>query len=134
MRAVAQRAEAGDVVGMQVGVDRFHQLEVELTDELQIAINLLQHRIDDQRLAAAAAGDQVGVGARNTVEKLAKDHHTTPLSRHYSKPAASTSCWLVGVANHTDCTARCPLLAESGRRRGQTDVIFCRRYCGASGK
>src|SRR5262245_17365787 len=91
MRAVAQRAEAGDVVGVQVGVDRFHQPEVELADELQIAIDLLQHRIDDQRLATAAAGDQVGVGAGNAVEKLAKDHRLTPGLRHYSRPTASAS-------------------------------------------
>jgi hypothetical protein len=30
-------------------------------------------------LAAATAGDQVGVGAGNTVEKLAKDHRLTPV-------------------------------------------------------
>ena len=53
MGAVAQRAEAGDVVGVQMGVDRLDQLEVEFADQLQIAIDLLQHRVDDQRLAAA---------------------------------------------------------------------------------
>ncbi len=52
-RAVAQRAEAGDVVGVQMGVDRLHQLEVKLADKLQVAIDLLQHGIDDQRLTAA---------------------------------------------------------------------------------
>ncbi len=56
-RAVAQRAEAGDVVGVQVGVDRLHQLEVELADELEVAIDLLQDGVDDQRLAAAAGGE-----------------------------------------------------------------------------
>ena len=41
LRAVAQRAEPGDVVGMQMGVDRLDQLEVELVDELQVAVDLL---------------------------------------------------------------------------------------------
>ena len=46
--------KARDVVGMQMRVDRLDELEVEFVDELQIAVDLLQHRIDDQRLAAAA--------------------------------------------------------------------------------
>ena len=33
MGAVAQRAEAGDVVGVQMGVDGLDQLEVELADQ-----------------------------------------------------------------------------------------------------
>ena len=40
----------------------------------QIAVDLLQHRIDDQRLAAAAAGEQIGVGAGGLIEQLAEDH------------------------------------------------------------
>ena len=40
----------------------------------QIAVDLLQHGIDDQRLAAAPAGEQVGVGAGHAVEQLAEDH------------------------------------------------------------
>ena len=51
-------------------------------DQLQIAVDLLQHRIDDQRLAAGAAGQQIGVGAGNAVEQLAEDHGSlVPLSR-----------------------------------------------------
>ena len=74
MGLVAQRAEAGDVVGMHVGVDRLDQLEVELPHQREIAVDLLQHRIDDQRLAAAAAGEQVRIGAGGLIEKLAEDH------------------------------------------------------------
>ncbi len=76
MGAVAQRAQAGDVVGVQVGIDRLDQLEVELADQLQIAVDLLQHRIDDQRLASAAAGEQIGIGAGDAVEQLAEDHRS----------------------------------------------------------
>ena len=79
--AVAQRAEPGDVVGMQMGVDRLDQLEVELVDELEVAVDLLQHRIDDQRLAAAPAGEQIGVGAGDAVEELAEDHGCASVGR-----------------------------------------------------
>ena len=63
MRPIAQRAKAGDVVGVQVSIDRLDQPQIEFTDELQVAIYLFQHRIDDQRLAATTAGEQVGIGA-----------------------------------------------------------------------
>ena len=68
MSAVAQRAESGDMVGVQMSVDGLDQLEVELADELLIAVDPLQHRIDDQRRAAVPAGDEIGVGARGGVE------------------------------------------------------------------
>ncbi len=68
MGAVAQRAQPRDVVGVQMGIDRLDQLEVELADQLQIAVDLLQHRIDDHRLAAGAAGEQIGIGAGDAVE------------------------------------------------------------------
>jgi hypothetical protein len=64
------------VVGVHVGVDRLDQLEVELFDERQIAVDLLQHGIEDQRLAAAAAGEQIGICAGHLVEQLAEDHGT----------------------------------------------------------
>src|SRR5215211_6135650 len=78
MGAVAQRAQSGDVVGMQMGIDSLHQLEVELADELDVTVDLLQHRIDDQRLAAAPTRNEIGVGARDAVEELAKDHRCDP--------------------------------------------------------
>ena len=81
MRAVAQRAQSGDVVGVQMRVDGLDQLELELAHELEIAVDLLQHRIDDQRLAALPAGDEIGVGAGNAVEQLAEDHQRLPNNR-----------------------------------------------------
>ncbi len=72
--AVAQRAEPGDVVGVQMGVDRLDEAQVELAEELDVAVDLLQHGIDDERLGAAAARDQVAVGAGHAVEQLSEDH------------------------------------------------------------
>ncbi len=74
MGAVAQRAEPGDVIGVQMGIDRLDQLEVKLAHELQVAIDLFQHRIDDQRLAALPAGEEIGVGAGRAVEELTENH------------------------------------------------------------
>jgi hypothetical protein len=76
--AVAQRAEAGDVVGMQVGIHRLHQLQVQFADQLQVAVDPFQHRVDDQRLAAAPAGQQVGVGTGGRVIELPEDHAGSP--------------------------------------------------------
>src|SRR3954467_4042976 len=77
MGAVAQLAEAGDVVGMQMGVHRLDQLEIELAQELAVAVDFFQHGIEDQRLAAGAARQEIAVGTRNTVEELAEDHGKT---------------------------------------------------------
>ena len=82
VRAVAQRAEPGDVIGVDVRVHRLDQLEVELLHQLQVAIDLLQHRIDDQRLAAAPAGQQIAVGAGHAVEQLAENHVHLLRNRH----------------------------------------------------
>ena len=78
---VAQRAKAGDVVGVHMGVDRLHKLEVEFLDEAEVAVDLLQNGIDDHRLAASAAGEQVGVGAGDAVEQLAEDHGVSLMQR-----------------------------------------------------
>ena len=72
--AVAQRAQASDVVGVQMGVDRLDEPEIELLHQLEVAVDLLEHRIDDERFAAAAAGEHVAIGARNAVEQLPEDH------------------------------------------------------------
>ena len=76
--AVPQRAEPGDMVGMEVGVDRLDEAEIEFVHELDVAVHLLQNRIDDQRLRTLAAGDEIAVGARNAVKKLAEDHRRPP--------------------------------------------------------
>ena len=85
--AVAQRAEPGDVVGVEMGIDSLDQFQVELADELQIAVDLFQHRIDDQRFPAQPAGKEIGVGPGGGVEELAKNHALLPLRRlhpHYT--------------------------------------------------
>ncbi len=72
--AVAQRTEPGHVIGVQMGIHGFDQFEVEFLHELQVAFDALQHRIDDQCLAAVPAGQEIGVGPGRGVEELAEDH------------------------------------------------------------
>ena len=74
MGAVTQFAQTCDVVGVQMGVDRLDQLEVELAQQLAVAVGLFQNGIEDQRLAAGPAGHEVGIGAGNAVEELTEDH------------------------------------------------------------
>ena len=62
------------MIGVQVRIDGLDQPEVEFVHELEVAVDLLQHGIDDQRLASAPAGQKIGVGARDAVEELAEDH------------------------------------------------------------
>jgi len=56
------------MVGVQMRVDGLDQAEIEFAQQLAIAIDFLQHRIEDQRLAAGAAGQQIAIGSRDAVE------------------------------------------------------------------
>ena len=80
MRAIAECAEPGNMVGVQMGVDGFDEFQVELAYELQITVHLLQNRIDNQRLAARPAGEDIGVSSGGAVEELAEDHALTLVS------------------------------------------------------
>src|ERR1700744_3676537 len=62
------------MVGMQMRIDGLDQSEIEFAQQLAVAIDLFQHRVEDQRLAPGAAGQQIAVGSRNAVEQLPKDH------------------------------------------------------------
>src|SRR5215472_13329714 len=74
MGAVAQRAKSGNVIGMQMGVDRLDQFEIELANELEIALEFFQDWIDDQCLAAGPAGEKIGISPGYAVKELAKNH------------------------------------------------------------
>jgi len=67
-----------------MGVHGLDQPEVEFAHQLQLAVDAIENRIDDQRLAAMTAGEQIGVGAGGAVEQLAEDHVRLVLVRvHY---------------------------------------------------
>jgi hypothetical protein len=69
------------MVGVDVGLERPAQGEPELVDECRVAAHLLEHRIDDRRLARLAVGQQIGVGRRLRVEQLPEDQHA-PIIHH----------------------------------------------------
>src|SRR5215470_5539787 len=114
MGAVAQRAQAGEMVGMQMRIHRLDQLEVELADELDVTVDLLQHRIDDQRLAPAPAGDEVGVSAGHAVEELAKNHPGDSPIQGLRIPSGSREQY------------KSSLPVPKGRRRRYSLEIICR--------
>jgi hypothetical protein len=45
--------------GVDVGVERLDQAQIELAEKLDVAIDPLEHRIDDQHLAARCSGKEV---------------------------------------------------------------------------
>jgi len=62
------------VVGVLVGVEGVLQGEAELAQQRQIPLVLLEHGVDEQRLAAHRIGEQVRVGGGLGVEELSKEH------------------------------------------------------------
>ena len=73
-RALAERLKSRDVVGMEMRVDGFHQPQVELAQKLDIAVDPFEDRIDDERLSAMAACQEIGVGARGAIVELPENH------------------------------------------------------------
>jgi 2-dehydro-3-deoxygalactonokinase len=57
-----------------MGVQRGHQLQVQLAQQRQVAALLLEHRVDQHAWRRGRVGQQVGVGGRGGVEQLAEDH------------------------------------------------------------
>jgi hypothetical protein len=77
--AVAKRPHGGDVIGMDMGIDGLDQLEIKLLQELNVTLGTVQHGIDQERLAAFAAGQEIGVCAGLLMKKLAKYHSWEPI-------------------------------------------------------
>ena len=69
-----QLTGAGDVIGMGMGLHRPEQLQPMLAQHGQVALDLLVHRVDDERLPRGFVKQQVGVGAGAGVEQLQGVH------------------------------------------------------------
>jgi hypothetical protein len=65
------------VVGVEMRIDGFDETKVELVQQPDVTADLLQHGIDDQRFAAAAAGKKIAVSARGSIEHLPENHANT---------------------------------------------------------
>ena len=81
LRALTQCGKAGDMVGMQVCVDGLYQPEVQLLEELNVAINLFEDRVDDKRLSTVPARDEIAVGTLDAIEQLPKNPDEAPAHR-----------------------------------------------------
>ena len=120
LRALAQRIETGDVIGVQMGVDGLHQAHIQLLEELKVAIDPLQDGIDDERLAAMATGEEIGVGAGHAVEQLPEDH-----------PGDSLSLAVAWGRFHHGGGAADFSPNEALRLRRQSGLRLCRELCRA---
>ena len=100
---------AGDVVRVHVRLERPGELQAELRHQRRVASRLLEHRVDQHRLARARVREQVGVGRGLRIEELAKDHYqpamrgvgiqaysalqfvTTPVAKPAGRPTAGAA-------------------------------------------
>jgi hypothetical protein len=63
------------VIGVHVRVERFDERQIELLEQREIARDVVLHRVDDQRLPAAALRDEIAEGAGLGVVELAEQDH-----------------------------------------------------------
>ncbi len=70
--AMLEEPRAGDVIGMQVGVERELEVEAELVDQCRVAQRLVEDGVDQHRLAARGIGEQVRVGGGGRIAELAE--------------------------------------------------------------
>ncbi len=72
-----QQPGPGHVVSMDMGFEAHDEAQAELLDQGDLARHLLEHRIDEDCLAACTIGKQIGVGRALLVEQLAEYQHVT---------------------------------------------------------
>jgi hypothetical protein len=61
-QASLEQPSTGHVIGMNMSFQGRDQAEAKLIDKSRITTDLLEHRIDQHRLAAALIAEQIGVG------------------------------------------------------------------------
>ena len=72
---------AGDVIGVNVGLERRNRRESQLAQQGRIALPVLEHGIDHQRLARRGVAQKIGVGGRGGIEQLPENHDDRPRGR-----------------------------------------------------
>ena len=63
------------MVGMDMRVQCHHQPQAKLGHQCHVAPGLFEDRIDQDAFAAVRAAEQIGVGGRLLIEKLAEYQH-----------------------------------------------------------
>jgi hypothetical protein len=62
------------MVGVDMGIYRLYQFQIQFIDEADILSGVIQHRVNQQCFAALPFRQEVGVCARGSVEQLTKYH------------------------------------------------------------
>ena len=76
---LAEPPSAGDMVGMDMRLERHHQVQTEFAHQRAVARHLLEDGIDQHRLAALVLGEKVGIGRGLRIEELAEQHRPSSL-------------------------------------------------------
>lgn len=71
--ALLEVQRRGDVIGMDVRVERVGQREPERLQDVKMAVDRIDDRVDQHRLPGLLTPEQVGVGAGNGFEQLVED-------------------------------------------------------------
>jgi hypothetical protein len=69
-----QEPRRGDVVGVDVGLERVEEPEAELVDQCGVARDLLEDAVDEDRLARGLVGEEIRPRRRLRVEELTEEH------------------------------------------------------------
>ena len=62
------------MVGVDMGIDGVEELESKLGEQQDVALDLLEHGVDQDGLAGVGVGKQVGECGSLAVEELAEEH------------------------------------------------------------
>ena len=71
---LAKEPGGGHVVGVDVRLERVAQPEAEFGDQSRVPLELLEDRVDENRLLRVGVRQEVRVGRRARIEELAKQH------------------------------------------------------------
>ena len=66
------------MVGVHVRVEDVHEREPELAHDLQIPVDLLEHRIDERGFARVVVREEIRERGAFVIEELAEEHVITP--------------------------------------------------------
>ncbi len=88
------------MVGVHVRLERIAQREAKLGEELAVPLHVLEHRIDEHRVAGLLVGEEVGVGAGGPVEELAEEHGVPVRLDRWRSPVEHAPChtWRPGFS------------------------------------
>ena len=101
-----------DVVGLDVHIERVGRPQAQRLENLQIAVDRVDDRVDKHRLAGGFATGQVGVRVGNLFGELSEDHRVFRVLGLLPSAGANTA-WTTGGTGHACTTSafdeQCPV-------------------------